>query len=45
MSKTDFDKQNLIAGIVVKNEKEISSGQKPLQNLLLFFDILSYFDG
>jgi len=45
MSKIDFDKKNLTAGIVVKNEKEITSGQKPLQNLLIFFDILSYFDG
>jgi len=45
MSKTVCDKKYLIAGIVVKNEKEITSGQKPLQNLLLFFDILSYFNG
>jgi len=44
MSKIDFDKKNLTAGITVKNEKEITSSQKPLQNLLLFFYILSYFD-
>jgi len=26
MSKTDFDKKNLTAGIAVKNKKEITSG-------------------
>jgi len=45
MSKTEFDKKNLTTGIAVKNEKEITNDQKPLQNLLLFFDILSYSDG
>jgi len=37
MSKIDFDKKNLTAGIAVKNEKEITSSKKPLQNLLFFF--------